>query len=82
MPFAPAYAAPAFGYAGSAYGMTPYGGYGTTVFGADPVPPQKSFLDKTKDFMNEKTGPLPNYGWLGLALVGGAAWYYTSARRR
>lgn len=80
MPFAPAYAAPAYGYAGSAYGMTPYGGYGTTVFGADPAA-QPTLMDKTKTFLNEKTGPLPNYGWLGLALVGGAAWYYSSKRR-
>ena len=81
MPFAPAYAAPAYGYAGSAYGMSPYGGYGTTVFGVDPAA-QPTLMDKTKTFLTEKTGPLPNYGWLGLALVGGAAWYYTSARRR
>lgn len=77
-PFNPAFAAPAYGYPSPSFAMSPYGGYGTTAFGADPAA-EKTFGEKATEFLNTKTGPLENKFWLGAALLGGVAWYGASA---
>ncbi len=76
-PFNPALAASAYGHPGAPYAMSPYGGYGTTVFGADPPAPTTD--GKITTFLNDKTGPFQNKVWLGAALLGGVAWYGVSA---
>jgi hypothetical protein len=68
-PFAPAFppTLPPYPYAPpSGYALAPYRSILVTGQNAPPPAP-KGYMEKTTDFLKEETGPLPNWGWIGLA---------------
>lgn len=69
---------PYAGY-GNPYALAPLGGW--DIVGADPVPaPQKTFMEKTKDFLAEESiGGIKNGYLLGGAAAIGAIWWAYSA---